>query len=214
MNLVHLMAVLRRVGFRVEQAIGTDFSPLLIDAARKEAALYLPDEDQGLVQFHVARNESLVADLETALGAEGRSLPGSFDFILGVNTIRYTHTGGREADCVRDILALLRPGGVCVAIDMNDRFPAFRSALKNKLLGRQEEECYIPSLAEYAAPFEQAGYDMLRKEHFCWVPHSGGRGLVAIMRALAPLLNTVAKSRAMRSLVVARKPSDSTPPRA
>jgi len=34
MNLLHLMSVLSRQGIRVEQAIGTDFSPVLIEAAQ------------------------------------------------------------------------------------------------------------------------------------------------------------------------------------
>ena len=102
----------------------------------------------------MARNESLLADLQAQVAEGANELPGSFDFILGVNTIRYCHRGGGEIACARDIKSLLKPAGVCVVIDMNDRFPAFRSALKNKLRTRKEEECYIPSLDEYAAPFE------------------------------------------------------------
>jgi len=208
MNLVHLISVLRREGVRIEKALGTDFSPVLVEAARKEAAAYLRPEEQGLVEFRVGRNESLLADLQAKNGLHASGLLGSFDFILGVNTIRYCHRGGGEMSCARDIMALLRPQGVCVVIDMNDRFPAFRSALKRKLEARKVEECYIPSLEEYAAPFEMTGYEILRKEHFCWVPHSGGRVLCGMMRALGPLLDAVARSRAMRSLIVARKPAD------
>jgi hypothetical protein len=78
--------------------------------------------------------------------------------------------------------------------------------LKNKFREVKEEECYIPSLGEYAAPFEKTGFEMLRKEHFCWIPHSGGKFTCAILGGLTPILNTVARSRAMRSLVVVRKP--------
>ena len=102
---------------------------------------------------------------------------------------------------------LLVPGGVCVNIDMNNRFPAFRSALKNKFRARKSENSYIPSLEEYAGPFEKAGFELLRKEHFCWVPHSSNKIMCGVMRALSPVLSAVAKSRAMRSLVVARKPA-------
>src|SRR3712207_475528 len=42
MNLVHLVAFLTREGFDVRQAIGTDFSPVLIDAANREAQNHLP----------------------------------------------------------------------------------------------------------------------------------------------------------------------------
>src|SRR6266850_8449102 len=37
MNLLHLMSVLKQQGIRVEKAVGTDFSPVLIEAARREA---------------------------------------------------------------------------------------------------------------------------------------------------------------------------------
>jgi hypothetical protein len=96
-----------------------------------------------------------------------------------------------------------------VVIDMNDRFPAFRSTLKNKLRGRREreEECYLPSLEEYSAPFQQASFEVLRSDHFCWIPHSAGRFVTELLRLLSPVLNVVGRSRAMRSLVVAKKPS-------
>ena len=71
-------------------------------------------------------------------------------------------------------MGLLAPGGVCVNIDMNNRFPFFRSALKNALRRPSEEECYLPSLEAYAATFEETGFELLRKEHFCWIPHTGG----------------------------------------
>jgi SAM-dependent methyltransferase len=207
MNLVQMTSVLREEGFKVKSAVGTDFSPVLIDAARREAKTYLREEDQRQLEFHVARNESLVQDLATATGTGRSDLANSFDFILGVNTIRYCHRGEREADCARDIMELLAPGGICVVIDMNDRFPVFRSALKNYLLKtKKEEECYIPSLAEYATPFEKAAFEVLRKEHFCWIPHSAGKLLCSLMRGLSPILSAVAPTRAMRSLVVVRKP--------
>jgi SAM-dependent methyltransferase len=208
MNLVHLVSVMRREGMRIEKAVGTDFSPILIDAARKEATARLPPEEQELVEFHVARNERLLADLSAQSAGDASQLAGSFDFILGVNTIRYCHRGGGELSCARDIVTLLKPAGVCVVIDMNNRFPAFRSALKATFRTRHVEECYIPSLEEYAAPFETVDAEILRKEHFCWVPHSAGKILCGVMRTVAPILNAVAGTRAMRSLVVARKSAE------
>jgi SAM-dependent methyltransferase len=209
MNLLHLVSVFDRDGFNVESAIGTDFSPVLIEAADKEAKSYLNPQQRSRVQFCVAKNETLLDDLSAALGRESLKLENTFHFIIGVNTIRYCHRLAREFDCARDIFRLLAPGGVCVVIDMNNRFPAFRSLLKNKLLSRKQsgEECYLPSLEEYTAPFYQTGFDVLRSEHFCWIPHSGGPILTALLRSLTPLLNTIACSRAMRSLVVAKKPS-------
>ena len=206
MNLVHLVAVLTKAGIKVQKAVGTDFSPVLIEAAKKESSNYLRPEDQGRIEFHIAKNESLVDDIASVTGTPPAKLAGSFDFILGVNTMRYSHRGGREMSCARDILTLLAPGGICVNIDMNNRFPAFRSALKNKFRAHKLEECYIPSLEEYAAPFKKTGFELLRQEHFCWVPHSGGKAMCQVMRALTPVLSTVAKTRAMRSLIVARKP--------
>ena len=213
MNLLHLIPVLSREGIRVESAIGTDFSPVLIEAARDEAKNCLSEKERHKVEFCVARNETLIEDLLASLGKAKSELMNSFHFILGVNTIRYCHRAGKELDCARDIFRLLAPGGVCAVIDMNDRFPAFRSALKNKLRGtdeqKKEEECYLPSLEEYTLPFQQAGFDVSRSEHFCWIPHSAGRFMTRLLHSLSPILSAVAGSRAMRSLVVARKPLQS-----
>jgi len=208
MNLLHLVPVLRREGIQVERAVGTDFSPVLIEAAKRGRKNFLREEEQRDIGFYVARNETLMDDLSSALGKGRPELENSFDFILGVNTIRYCHRAEKQLDCARDIFNLLAPGGVCVVIDMNDRFPAFRSALKNKLRSNKEneEECYLPSLEEYTAPFQQAGFEVSRSEHFCWIPHSAGRFMTGLLRSLSPVLNTFAGSRAMRSVVVAKKP--------
>src|SRR6266496_5219502 len=208
MNLLHLVSVLTRYGFNVEHAIGTDFSSVLVEAANKEARSYLTPQQRSRVQFCVANNETLLEDLSTALGRDSSKLENSFQFIIGVNTIRYCHCAGKQLDCACDIFRLITPGGVCVVIDMNNRFPAFRSALKNKLRGKkeQEEESYLPSLAEYTAPFQQAGFEVSRSEHFCWVPHSAGRLMTRLLHSLSPILSTVAGSSALRSLVVAQRP--------
>jgi SAM-dependent methyltransferase len=209
MNLLYLVAMLSREQVKVSKAIGTDFSPVLIEAARREASSYLPAREQGRVEFGVAKNETLIEDLSSALGKSRPELENSFDFILGVNTIRYCHRGKSELDCARAIFDLLEPGGICVVIDMNDRFPLFRSALKNRLRNqaKREEECYLPSLEEYARPFAAAGFEVLRKEHFCWIPHSSGALMCRILGGLSPFLDAVAGSRAMRSLVISRKPA-------
>jgi SAM-dependent methyltransferase len=208
MNLLHLIRVLIQRGIHVEAAIGTDFSPVLIQAATQEAQSYLTPQERTRVQFCVAKNETLLEELSTGLGQDASELENSFQFIIGVNTIRYCHRAGKQLDCARDIFRLLEPGGVCVVIDMNNRFPAFRSALKNKLRGKkeQDEECYLPSLEEYTTPFCKVGFIVSRSEHFCWIPHSAGRFLTRLLRWLSPALSAVAGSRAMRSLVVAQKP--------
>ena len=206
MNLVHLISVLRRHGVNVQAGTGTDFSPVLIDAARREAKDYLPNEEMPKLQFHVAKNETLIADLAKSLGLDRSVLQNSFHFVFGVNTIRYCFASKEELRCTQDIFNLLVPGGICVSIDMNNRFPLYRSDLKNRFRLKKEEECYVPSLEEYVAPFVKSGFEIIRSEHFCWIPHSAGRVLLGVMDRLSPLLNMVAKTRAMRSLVVARKP--------
>jgi SAM-dependent methyltransferase len=206
MNLLHLISVLNSKGIHVAGAVGTDFSPAMIEAARREAKNYLRERDRHSVEFYVARNESLISDLSASAGMERSSFRNSFHFILGVNTVRYCHAAKKEMDNARDIFDLLVPGGVCVVIDMNNRFPLFRSDLRNGLRWKKEEQCYVPSLEEYTAPFVEAGFEVLRREHFCWVPHSAGGLMCRLFRGLSPLLNAVAKSRAMRSLVISRKP--------
>ena len=207
MNLIRLVSILQRAGIKVNKAVGTDFSPVLIDAARREAKDLLGQSDLGRLEFHVGKNEQLIDDLATAQGCDRETLKNSFHFILGVNTIRYCHAAGKEIENARDIFDLLVPGGVVVNIDMNDRFPLFRSDLKNRLRRIKEEECYVPSLEEYAAPFFKTGFEVIRREHFCWVPHSSGKMMCLLMRGLSPLLSGLFKSRAMRSLVVAKKPN-------
>jgi SAM-dependent methyltransferase len=207
MNLLRLISVLSSSGIHIAQAIGTDFSPAMVKTARREVKDYLRGQDLRSPEFYVARNESLIRDLSASAGIEKSSLQNSFHFVLGVNTIRYCHDAKKERDCVRDIFNLLVLGGICVVIDMNNRFPLFRSDLRNKLRRQKEKQCYVPSLEEYAAPFVKEGFELLRTEHFCWVPHSAGPVMAGVLRTLSPILNMVARSRAMRSLVVAKKPS-------
>ena len=208
MNLLHLVSVLNGEGIRVEKAIGTDFSPTLVEAARREAKVYLREDMQQKVEFHVAKNERVLGDLSSASGIATATLKSSFDFVLGVNTMRYCHQAGLESDCARDIFELLAPGGICVVIDMNNQFPCFRSDMKARLSGRVEEECYVPTLEEYTKPFAQVGFEVLQSNHFCWVPHSSGRMMCRLLSLMSPMLSMVVPTRAMRSLVVARKPGN------
>jgi SAM-dependent methyltransferase len=207
MNLLNLISVLSSKGIHIAQAIGTDFSPAMVETATREAKVYLQGQDLRSPQFYVAKNESLISDVSTSARIEKSTLLNSFHFILGVNTVRYCHDAKKEMENARDIFDLLVPGGVCVVIDMNDRFPFFRSDLRNRLRLKKQEQCYVPSLEEYTAPFLKAGFQVLRSEHFCWVPHSAGRLMAGLLRTLSPILDVVARSRAMRSLVFARKPS-------
>jgi 2-polyprenyl-3-methyl-5-hydroxy-6-metoxy-1,4-benzoquinol methylase len=204
MNIIELVSLLEKRGVAVESAYGTDFSPRLVESAREEAKVKLQPRLAEKLAFHVARNEKLAEDLAVALGKLVGDFLGTFDLIVGVNTLRYCHRLGKEQDCAADIYGLLRPGGVCINIDMNDRFPAFRSRFRD---ARQDPtETYTPSLEKYALPFKKAGFEVVREENFCWIPHSAGPALTLCCRIATPFLNLVARSRAMRSLVVARKP--------
>jgi SAM-dependent methyltransferase len=203
MNITRLAALLEAKGLSVDYAYGTDFSPRLVQAASEEAKTFLPRHLSKKLSFYVARNERLIQDLSAGLGKPADEV-GPFDLIFGVNTFRYCHRLGEQLNCTENIYRLLRPGGICIMIDMNDRFPAFRS----KLRGPKQDpaECYIPSLEEYVSPFRGAGFEILKKGHFCWVPHSASRALTLSCRLMSPFLNLAARDRAMRSLVVAKKP--------
>ena len=205
MNIITMVSLLEQRRIPVECAYGTDFSERLVQSATQEASSSLPPDLRKKLNFYVARNEKLVEDLAAARGKPAENLIGFFDLIIGVNTFRYCHRLGKENDCAADIYRMLQPGGVCVNIDMNDRFPAFRSHLKGST--EDPAECYLPSLEEYAAPFKAAGFEIVKKGNFCWIPHSAGRALTLACRFASPILNLVVPSRAMRSLVIARKNS-------
>jgi SAM-dependent methyltransferase len=204
MNLLHLVSLCERTRMIVACAYGTDFSRTLIEAANREAQQYLTTGQRSKVRFLVARNERLIEDVAASSSVDEKSLAGSFDLAFGINTIRYAHRLKNQEQCVSGIKRLLSEDGVCIIIDMNAEFPAFRSHLfsrsKNGDAGR-----YLPTLDEYAEPFKAAGFEILRKQNFCWVPHSAGAALTSVMKALTPTLNVLAPTRAMRSLVIARK---------
>jgi SAM-dependent methyltransferase len=204
MNIITLLSLLERNGKKVEIAYGTDFSERLINAANVESKTLLTPEQYNKVHFVVARNEQLISDLSAALDLSRDELMNSFHVILGVNTFRYCHRLGKALQCAQDIAHLLRPGGICINIDMNRRFPAFRSKWRSSR-NIPAIERYLPSLDEYASPFDQAGLEILRKENFCWIPHSASRTMTSICGLLAPALNIFAKPWAMRSLVISRK---------
>jgi SAM-dependent methyltransferase len=203
MNLLHLVSVLERRGIEVDFACGTDFSETLIVAARSEANTYLATQ-ASRVRFAVARNEDLIEEGARGLGLPKDEFLGFFDLVFGVNTIRYGHRLKNVDRCIAGISGLLRAGGVCIVIDMNRKFPAFRSRLR-AWPSRDAENTFLPTLDEYAQPFSSAGFEILEKKNFCWIPHSGGCALTTVMKTLTPALNSLVPSRAMRSLVIARK---------
>jgi SAM-dependent methyltransferase len=205
MNLIYLVSLVEQLGIGVRQAYGTDFSQTLIQAANLEADRYLAPAQRKRVKFLVARNETLAEDLATQHNVGTPPLYGSFHLILGVNTIRYCHRLGKQVECAQGIFALLDKGGVCVIVDMNDKFLFFRSRLR-EWRTRQKPESYLPSIEEYAHPFTKVGFDILYKGNFCWIPHSAGPWLSKFCKGLTPLLDAVMPAHAMRSLIIAHKP--------
>ena len=204
MNIITLLTLLQRRRRNVELAVGTDFSEKLILAARNESRNLLTPALQEKMHFAVARNETIAADLRRTLNGFAGELENSFHLILGVNTFRYCHRLGKARQCASDLAALLAPGAICIMIDMNRRFPAFRSRFRDRRT-KPDAERYLPSLDEYAAPFEEAGLEVVRKENFCWIPHSAGAQMTRVCQLLTPVLNLFAKPMAMRSLIVSRK---------
>jgi SAM-dependent methyltransferase len=204
MNLLYLVSVLERRGMAVDFACGTDFSEPLVESAKVEAKEALRPQLMEKIRFCVARNENLVDDMTRQLGSSRESLVGSFDLIFGVNTIRYCHRLKNEKDCAEGIQELLSDGGVCIVIDMNDKFPAFRSRFRDRMT-KEKDSYYLPMLDEYARPFVSAGFEILRKDNFCWIPHSAGQSMTTMLRFISPLLNGIGRRYAMRSLVISRK---------
>jgi SAM-dependent methyltransferase len=204
MNILTLLSFLERKGIKVDAAFGADFSEKLIKAANAESKLLLNTDQQEKVHFVVARSEQLASDLARALSKTKAELVNSFQMILGVNTFRYCHRLEKARESAQEIADLLAPGGICVMIDMNSRFPVFRSRLHDRRT-KPENERYLPSLDEYASPFAEVGLEILRKENFSWIPHSASPALTNVCRLLTPLLNVFFKPFAMRSLVVSRK---------
>jgi hypothetical protein len=205
MNLIHLILMLERQGINVQSAFGTDFSEKLIDAAKFEAKKYLSEDQQRKVTFCVAKNESLTLDLASQLNVDRNDLLESFDLILGVNTSRYCHRLNKEMEYAKNIEDLLMKGGVGIIIDMNNRFPFFRSRMGLRSSKKSTGEYYLPSLEEYARPFMKRGFEILKMKNFCWIPHSAGPYLTKFCRVMVPILNVLAPGYAMRSLVIVRK---------
>ncbi len=204
MNLLHLVSVLERRGMAVDFACGTDFSEPLVKSAKVEAKEALKAQLMEKVRFCVARNDNLVGDMTRQLGSSRESLVGSFDLIFGVNTIRYCHRLKNEKDCAESIQELLTDGGVCIVIDMNDKFPAFRTRFRDRMT-KEKDSYYLPTLDEYARPFVSAGFEILRKDNFCWIPHSVGQSMTTMLRFMSPLLNGIGRRYARASLVISRK---------
>ncbi len=205
MNLIWIVKYLIDRRLKLDLACGTDFSPKMIEAAKKEASSCLPSTGSSKVSFHAVANENLNRDLPKALGQSLADLQNSFHLIVGVNTFRFCFRLGKQAESANDIFCLLQPGGRSVMIDMNRSFPFFRTRLRDRLT-KPEDQRYLPSLEEYAAVFRDAGFEIEIKKNFCWVPHSAGSAMLVTLSTLSPVLQSLFSGFAMRSLIVARKP--------
>jgi SAM-dependent methyltransferase len=205
MNLIQVVKLLGDLGIEITSAYGTDFAQAMINAANNEAKAYLTPAERQKVKFVLAPNENLSRRLASELGIQSADLAGTFQFIFGINTFRYCHRIGESDQCAKDIFNLLRPGGITVMVDMNNRFPFFRTRLKDKMT-KPKEQCVLPSVKEYRSPFERAGFKILEVRNFCWIPHSAKGLEFRICKLLNPLLDTIIPGFAMRTLVVGQKP--------
>jgi SAM-dependent methyltransferase len=209
MALHYLTEELGRRGTPVDIAVGTDFIPGMIAAAKQDLAEYGSPWARERVRFIVAANEKLVEGLARELGQSRDSLVDTIHLAVGVNTFRYAIRGGTSRLVVGQLAHLLAAGGRVVVIDMNDRFPyglkPRRTKSSNARLPIEFGARELPTLDEYAQPFLEQRFDVLRREYFGWIPHSASGLRFHAARAVGPLFARIVPDRAMRSLVVARK---------
>lgn len=198
----YLADELRRRGVPVELMVGADLVPNMIAAARKDLADNGGEWTMERLRFVVAPHERLIDDLPVGLGLGLEELEGSFHLAFGVSTFRYAVQEGTAAHVVAQFHRLLAPGGRVVMFDMNSRFPYGKHAPQEK----HASFSGVPTLDQYARPFSDAGFEIMRRDMLGWVPHSAKGLEFWAARAASPVLGLVAPSRAMRSLVIARKP--------
>jgi len=223
MNLLYLASVLPYLGFPILEAYGTDFSEKMIKAAHDELTEYPQIEKSGFVKFVVASNETIREDLAHFLNRSPDELKNFFHFIFGINTLRFSWPSNTLKQTVFQLHQMLITGGRLLIIDMNNRFPYslvnnFRNSLQRlKGVGRERslfQDLWkvwstgndLPSLDQYANTLQSVGFKILSKSNFCWIPHSSGRVRYLFFRAITPILDTLIPTRAMRSLIIARKP--------
>jgi len=204
MNLLWIVQHLLTEGQPLTLACGTDFSSKMVEAGKEEAARTVKTKNGDKVSFHVVANESLARELPDALGHAPNEILGSFHFIVGVNTFRYCFRLGKEVESARGIYSLLQPGGYTVMIEMNHKFPLFRSRLRNDSIPKEQR--YLPTLKQYADVFRDAGFELITVKNFCWIPHSASPRMVAALKLASPVLQALFPRFATRSLVIARKP--------
>ncbi len=205
MNLIFLVDLLTKHNIQIDIAYGTDFSVNLVDTARIEAKKCLNEAQLEKVKFLVASNEDLLNDLSKAPETDKEDLSNSFHLVFGINTFRYCHRLNKARECSENILNLLVKGGYCIMIDMNNKFPFFRSKIRDRII-KLKWEYSLPSLAEYANAFEVSGFEIINKKNFCWIPHSAELVRFELCKLISPILYKLVPSYAMSSLVISRRP--------
>lgn len=205
MNLLWILRYMLDRKMPIDLACGTDFAQSMVDASYQEYnATGLAAQTPQKVSFHPVANQNLARELPAALGRPPAEVLGSFDLFVGVNTYRYCFRVGKQFETAQDIAALLRPGGYSVMIEMNHHFPFFRSKFRNQHL--PAEQTYLPTLEEYETVFRKAGLEIVTSRTFCWIPHSANPGMTGLIRFFSPVLDLLFPRRAIRSLIIARRP--------
>jgi hypothetical protein len=184
----------------------------MIEAARLDLKQHGTPEAREHVRYVVATNERLGDEIAEGLGVSPDELKGTFHLALSVNAFRYAVRHETAGDTVAQLDHLLAPGGRIVVLDMNDRFPYGvkpRRRTPDDPPGRFPRfgTQALPSLEEYARPFREAGFEIVRTDYLAWIPHSASGLRFRLARAASGVLDRLAPTRAMRALVVARKPS-------
>lgn len=209
MALHHLVEMLGEAAIEVDLAVGTDFVPAMVAAAEGDRDAFGSEWAKERMRYVVAPNETLARDIAEGLSVPAETLARSFHIAIGVNAFRFAVRHDTSAAVVGQLNLLLARGGRTVIIDMNDRFPyglkPTRKEPGERGLPLRLGNAPLPSLSEYARPFRDAGFEVLREEHFCWIPHSARGARYRLARAASPLLDRLVPERAMRSLVVAAK---------
>jgi SAM-dependent methyltransferase len=196
----------------VELGVGADLVPEMIEAATQDLLRFGSCWAKDRLRYVVAANEELVSRLSDSLTEGDEGVTETFHLAVGVNTFRYAIRHGTDAAVVEQLKLLLSPGGRVVMIDMNEAFPYGLKPRRRAdgqgrgpfsfRLGTEK----LPTLREYAEPFRAAGFEVVRMENFCWIPHSANGLRFRLARAASPVLDRIARGHAMRSLVVARRP--------
>lgn len=224
MNLIYIIKMLRSMNIPVDAAYGTDLSKKMIIASYEVARELLDSEDLKITKFVVASNEEIQNQLTTESELNQDHFNDYFDLIIGVNTFRYSWRNKKARETADQLYKMLSSGGRMVVIDMNQGFPYYLARLRNlysKITMKNEEASSrvvddlkailyrnndLPTLEEYVEPFRNAGFKISREAIFSWIGHSSSMLRLSTTRALAPILDKILPTHAMRVLVIGIKP--------